>query len=127
VEDLAAWSTESLDAWFGAWTDGFVQFATVAGVLAAAVLLVIAASATSRVRRRFWCRAIGREVEAEFEARGLCRGVQSVQRCSAFETETAISCHRLCLDPSYRRQQGPALPFLLRGMLGRRDLARRRP
>lgn len=63
-------------------------------------------------RRRFWCAWSRREVEVEFETRGLpgFRRVVTVRSCSAFDPPTAIECRRRCLDAAFRRQWEPPLP-----------------
>jgi hypothetical protein len=60
----------------------------------------------------FWCALVGREVEVEFEVRGIpgLREPSTVRSCSAFEPQTAVVCGRRCLDAGFRRQWQPALP-----------------
>jgi universal stress protein A len=62
--------------------------------------------------RRFWCAEHRREVEVEFEMRGLpgFRSPVAVRSCSAFEPGAAIDCSRRCLDPSFRLQWEPVAP-----------------
>jgi hypothetical protein len=128
VEEIGLWSSESLDDWFRAWTDGFVSFSMLAGLLALSILVIVGASGATRVRRRFWCRLAGRDVEAEFETRGVWRRAHSVQCCSAFETATAIACRRTCLDASYRELRAPAIALLNRdGLMTRKERGHREP
>lgn len=63
-------------------------------------------------RRGFWCGSRHREVEVEFEVRGLpgFRAPADVVSCTAFEPPTAVGCRRQCLDPTFRRQWEPSLP-----------------
>jgi hypothetical protein len=67
---------------------------------------------THAVRRRFWCAWSAREVEAEFEVRGLpgFRELAAVRGCTAFEPPSAIECPRRCLDPAFQHQWEWALP-----------------
>ena len=114
VDGFAPWPTDALDASFQAWIDGVVGFVTFAGLVAVAVLVVAGASTRSAARRGFWCRLAGRDVEVEFETRGLWRRVRSVRCCSGFESGLA-ACRRPCLEASYRRQWEPAIPLWTRG------------
>ena len=114
MEEIGFVSAESLDDWFRAWTDGFVSFSMLAGLLALSILVIVGASAATIVRRRFWCRLAGRDVEAEFETRGVWHRAHAVRCCSAFETATAIACRRSCLDASYRELRAPAIAVLNR-------------
>ncbi len=97
------------DAWFGAWIEGVVPIA----VLVVLLVLILAwtgeAMDVRTIRRGFWCRLAGREVETEFETRGLVPRLRTVVSCSAFECGDAIACRRRCLDASYRRQWEPPL------------------
>ena len=64
---------------------------------------------TTRVRR-FWCRAMDRDVEVVLTEPGpFASGRPAVGRCSAFEVGEEITCPRFCIDPSYRRPCRPAL------------------
>ena len=67
-------------------------------------------------RAGFWCAIAERDVEVEFTARGIpgLRGPGAVERCSAFDPPTAISCSRRCLDATFRRQWQPDLPVRTR-------------
>ncbi|MBI2561731.1 MAG: hypothetical protein HYW08_04890 [candidate division NC10 bacterium] len=56
----------------------------------------------------FWCALAERDVEVEF-VRGS-GGPCGVKSCSVFAPQTAVSCHRRCLDPAFRREWQPALP-----------------
>jgi hypothetical protein len=77
------------------------------GILAsgavAATILLLAMLAIRNKRRRFWCNGAHRDVEVEFEERGL-PGFRktSVLSCSVFDPPTAVRCHRNCLDPEQR-------------------------
>jgi len=84
----------------------------VAIIMVALLMLVLITRAVRR--RRFWCAPAHREVEVEFEERGLLgfRRPTAVLSCSAFECPGEISCRRQCLrsegrvrlpmDPPYR-------------------------
>jgi hypothetical protein len=99
------------DAWFGAWIDSFLPVAALPLVVVLILLALVGAVDAQTVRRRFWCRLAGREVETEFEARGFVPRLRSVMSCSAFERGGAIACRRRCLDASYRRQwEAPHAP-----------------
>lgn len=91
---------------------GWASLAWAAGFVLLALLLTI--FATSVVRRRaFWCPGVAREVEVDFEDRGVLgfrrRGVLT---CSAFEHPDEVTCERQCVhaegrlslpfDPPYR-------------------------
>jgi len=68
-------------------------------------------------RRHFVCLAAGREVEVEFEERGLA-GLQravAVRSCSVFDPPTSVQCHRACLDRDARVQVPLALMPSLEG------------
>ena len=66
-------------------------------------------------RRRLWCALVEREVEVEFEERGLpgLRWQYAVQTCTAFDPPAHVECRRRCLDVAFRRQYPPALPISL--------------
>src|SRR5512132_3221371 len=99
------------DAWFGAWINGFFPIAALGLFLPLIVVALVAAVTVRTVRRRFWCRLAGREVETEFQARGLVPRLRSVVSCSAFERGDAIACRRRCLDSTYRGQwEAPLAP-----------------
>ncbi|HET7876933.1 MAG TPA: hypothetical protein VFN71_15525 [Methylomirabilota bacterium] len=61
----------------------------------------------------FWCPQANREVEVEFEYRGLpgLRRPVAVRRCSVFDPPTAVQCRRQCLDGEFRRQWGTSMPI----------------
>jgi len=67
------------------------------------------------VRRYFWCPIHQREVEVEFEERGLpgFRMALGVRSCSVFEPPTAVDCERRCLDPAFRQRWAPPTPGVL--------------
>ncbi len=68
------------------------------------VLVLLTMWAIRVRRRRFWCEGVQREVEVDFEERGL-PGFQrptAVLSCSVFDPPTAVSCRRECLDPDAR-------------------------
>lgn len=60
----------------------------------------------------FWCAFAERDVEVEFVTDGVpvLRNPSGVRSCSAFDPQTAVSCHRRCLDPAFRRRWQPPLP-----------------
>ncbi len=60
----------------------------------------------------FWCALAEREVEVEFVTPGVpgLGGPYGVKSCSVFAPQTAVSCHRRCLDPAFRREWQPAPP-----------------
>lgn len=62
--------------------------------------------------QRVWCPLIGREVQVEFEVRGIppFRSTVAVRTCTAFDPPGAVACHRRCTDRIYRQQWPPALP-----------------
>ncbi len=107
MEWMDSWPADGLAVGFQLWVDGFARVLAVA-VLAMLFVVVLCgvldSRGTAKGRRRFWCPLARREVEVEFETRGLLHGPASVKRCSAFETATSISCRRRCLDASFRRQ-----------------------
>lgn len=63
-------------------------------------------------RHRVWCALVEREVEVEFEERGIpgLKVQSGVKTCTAFEPPTAVVCRRRCLDVAFRRQWSPSLP-----------------
>ena len=65
-------------------------------------------------RSVFWCARADRDVEVEFETRGVFWTVRGVKSCSVFAPPTAVICHRRCLDSTFRRQWPPALPVYTR-------------
>jgi hypothetical protein len=95
--------------WAGvAWTAGL-------GALIVALGSLAALSARALRPHRFWCPAIGREVEVLFEEWGPpgVRQVLRVLQCSAFEPASPIACRRACRDATCRR---PGAPCGLSGM-----------
>lgn len=87
------------------WIQGIVDvlgWGMIASLLFVIPFLVFSTRAVRR--RRFWCDGVGREVEAEFEERGLpgFRRAVSVVSCSVFEPPTDVRCRRQCLDPDVR-------------------------
>lgn len=64
------------------------------------------------MRRSFWCPGSRRDVEVEFEARGLpgLRRIVGVKACSVFDPPTGVHCDRRCLDPDFRRLSAAGLP-----------------
>ncbi len=77
------------------------------GLIVATVLLLGMLAIRNR-RRRFWCEGAGRDVEVEFEERGLpgYHKAVTVLSCNAFGIPTEVRCDRACLDPG-RRLQAP--------------------
>jgi len=73
-----------------------------------ATLLLLAMLAVRIRRRRFWCAEVRREVEVQFEERGVpgFRKAVSVLMCSAFDPRSGVSCDRRCVDPDHRLE-GP--------------------
>jgi hypothetical protein len=69
-----------------------------------AILLLVASWAIQIRRRGFWCAQAQREVEVEFEERGLpgFRRPTAVLSCSVFDPPTAVHCRRRCLDGDMR-------------------------
>jgi hypothetical protein len=89
---------------------GFVTWA-----VGAAVVLILATLAASRLTRRtFWCEQAGRQVDVELEEHGvpLLRRFIAVRRCSAFTPSTAVTCRRSCLyhDAAQGAQVPPGDP-----------------
>lgn len=100
---------EAREAWVQGASDVF-SWGLIAAVLFLLPLLVLF---SSRVRRhRFYCAQSRREVEVDFEERGLpgFRRAVAVLRCSVFDPPTAVGCRRRCLDPDFRHQWEPSLP-----------------
>lgn len=63
-------------------------------------------------RRKFWCAEARREVEVQFEERGLpgLPWSTAVRSCPVFDPPTAVGCRRRCLDSRFRRRWEFALP-----------------
>jgi hypothetical protein len=101
-------SSESLSLVTGA--ADILEWAALAALLFVLPLTVLFSRAVRR--RRFWCSAAQREVEAEFEERGVpgLRRAVAVRRCSVFEPGEAVHCRRRCLDSDFQRKWEPALP-----------------
>ena len=95
----------------GGWTYGvadLLAWGMLVALLFAVPLVVLFSRA--RRRRRFWCAESARDVDVEFEARGLPGFREEVvKRCSNFDPETAVVCRRSCLDPAQQYQWPPAL------------------
>jgi len=112
-----------------AWTTWFQSVADVAawtfplwiGRGALVVLVPLALAHTVR-RHTFWCRDAGRDVEVEFEERGLpgFRRALAVRTCSRFDPACAVDCRRRCLDPDFRSKWEPALARTTVAMPGSR-------
>jgi len=109
--------------WIAAWPEEAVVTASIQGVadqlgwglLISLLFLVPLVVLFSRVirRRRFRCAEAAREVEVEFEERGLPgfgRPI-SVRSCSVFDPPGAVGCRRRCLDSDFRRRWESALPI----------------
>lgn len=91
------WSVQ--ESWVRSAADG-LGWAVLACVGIAMVALLTLVLVTRVVRqRRFWCAPAHREVEVQFEERGLpgFRRRSAVLGCSAFECPGEISCRRQCL------------------------------
>lgn len=69
-----------------------------------AILIFVASWAIQIRRRHFWCEETRREVEVEFEERGLpgFRCATTVLSCSVFDPPTAVHCGRHCLERDVR-------------------------
>lgn len=76
-----------------------------------AIMVSLAALAVRVRRRRFWCDQAQREVEVEFEERGLpgFRRATAVLSCSVFEPPTAVRCRGYCLGYDVGRPMARAL------------------
>jgi hypothetical protein len=80
---------------------GLLIWAGVAAILAVLLVPIV----TKAVRRRhFWCVRAQRDVEVEFEERGLVgfRRAVAVRSCSVFDPPTQVRCQRSCLDQDAR-------------------------
>ncbi|HXJ78894.1 MAG TPA: hypothetical protein VMS64_09460 [Candidatus Methylomirabilis sp.] len=77
-----------------------------------ALIMFVVLFARMTRRRRFWCAKTQREVEVQFEERGLpgLGWTEGVKACSVFDPASAVSCHRACRESRFRRQWPPALP-----------------
>src|SRR5262245_57036235 len=75
---------------------GWLSLAWVVGFVLVALALTVFATRVVR-RRAFWCPGAGREVEVEFEDRGVLGFRRhEVLSCSAFEHPREITCGRAC-------------------------------
>lgn len=111
MEWLAEWSGQEVqEAWAQQLAD-LLAWGLLGALLLLFLLLVLFPSTVKR--RRFWCHLNRREVEVEFEERGVpgWRQPVAVKSCSVFDPPTAVTCRRHCLDPAFRRQWPPALPI----------------
>jgi len=97
AEDV--WAPNAAD---GVWWVLVIWALMVLGVLLLTLLVVDPALK----RRRFVCVEAGREVEVEFEERGLAglRRAVAVRSCSVFEPPSAVECRRACLSRDVRLQ-----------------------
>src|SRR5262245_41737058 len=90
-----------------AWAQGVQALADAVGttMLIALLILVPLVVVFSRMihRRRFWCSAVSRDVDVEFEECGFPRLAWGsvVRSCSAFDPPTAVSCARHCVDARF--------------------------
>ena len=106
------WSVE--EAWVRSAADVLAWTILSWGVGLAMVALLMLVLVTRVVRRRrFWCAPALREVEVEFEERGLLGFRQStaVLSCSAFECPGEISCGRQCLRAEGRVRVPVDFPY----------------
>ncbi len=69
------------------------------------------------MRQHLWCSVVRREVEVDFEVRGVSglRMPVAIRRCSAFDPPAAITCSRRCLDADHRRLGPPLRPEWIPG------------
>jgi hypothetical protein len=92
------WSVE--EPWVRSAADvlGWAVMGWGVGITLVALLMLVLVTRVVR-RRRFWCAPAHREVEVEFEERGLLgfRQRTAVLSCSAFDCPGEISCRRQCL------------------------------
>ena len=101
LTEFVVWDVEAV------WVEGTVNAMAWAifgwGLLVATVLLLSMLGMRTR-RRRFWCAGAHRDVEVEFEERGIpgFRKVVAVLTCTAFDAPSDVSCNRRCLDPDHR-------------------------
>ena len=84
-------------------TEGFGSVLVLWAVVAAVLLLVLPVLIVVR-RRRFRCAQANRDVEVDFEERGLPghRVPIAVLSCSAFDPATHVTCSRACLHDGER-------------------------
>lgn len=112
MEPLGEWPMNGVET--VTMVTGFVEFLVWAqGLALLALALIVFLHCRPSRSRRFWCALARRQVEVEFDRRGLpgLRRAVGVSRCSVFEPPEAITCGRRCLDPTFRRQWEPALPL----------------
>lgn len=106
----------NLDMAWTAWLQGVANLTawTIPLWITLALLVVLIPLVVARTVRRhgFWCRLAGREVEVDFEERGLpgFRRALAVRACSRFDPAGAVDCDRRCLDPDFRCKWNPVLP-----------------
>ena len=92
----------------GAWVEGagMVGWGVLiwAGVAALIAVLLLPIATRAVGRRRFWCAQAERDVEVEFEERGLFgfRRPAAVRSCSLFDPPAHVRCRRACLDQDAR-------------------------
>lgn len=82
------------------WTMNYLGWAFLAWGMVAALVVLLATLAASRLaRHRFWCAQAGCEVDVELEEHGVpgFRRFIAVRRCSAFTPSTRVTCRRSCL------------------------------
>jgi hypothetical protein len=86
-----------------------LTWTAVLGTLAVAVGSLVATSGRTLRSRRFWCPAMGQDVQVLFEEWGPpgLRQVLGVRECSIFEPARAIACRRDCRDTTCRRLAAP--------------------
>jgi hypothetical protein len=96
---------EAGDVWVQNAADGVWWVLLIwAGVALAVLLLTQLVVGPALKRRRFVCAQAGREVEVEFEERGLAglRRMVAVRSCSVFDPPSPVQCRRSCLNPDAR-------------------------
>lgn len=96
---------EAGDVWVQNAADGVWWVLLIWAAIGMAVLLLTQLVVGPALkRRRFVCRQAGREVEVEFEERGLAglRRAVAVRSCSVFDPPSAVRCRRFCLSPDAR-------------------------
>ena len=102
------WPTEFVEWNMEAgWVEGAqkaMAWSVLGWALMVATVLLLAMLGVRIRRRRFWCAGVRREVEVEFEERGIpgFRKAMAVLTCTAFDPPSEVSCTRRCLDRDYR-------------------------
>jgi hypothetical protein len=99
VFETDGWQVQ--EPWVQSAADIFAWAVLSGGLVITMVALLVLVLVTRVVRRRrFWCAPANRDVEVEFEERGLLgfRRRTAVLSCSAFECPGEISCRRHCLS-----------------------------